>query len=607
MVGAGAGRGAVAGALEGLCGSGTLRLDAAQRGAARELDRLLEGLGGFAAARREYREGVQRWERRRGTLERRLLRVRAGDAEGVRGKGLYFRGLEAFRGTAGAQEARRELEKWARREAGERAGPTPLPPPPPPGIYLRGPVGSGKTMMMDLFYREACTLVDRPRRVHFNAFSLELHEVIHRIEERQRARQLEERAQRTGGWLQHQAKKAFLAARRRLRQTLKRGTGPDGGPLQEGLGYSAIIAEAMDEILSRDIPGGTGPGEDDVSLVCFDELQVPDAFTAVAVMGLFEWFREKGVVLVATSNRAPTELNDNGFHARYFQDAVVRLMARTQDVLVASEDYRRANISVIPPAGDEAGDVGPPGEAQGATAGPRAPPPGVLYFWPLGSIAEQLFRKRLEEHLAWCRLPTPAAAAAAAVAGSAVEAEAEVMFGRKLPVRSPSAGVAEALFAELCEGNLGPADYCALAQNFHTVCIREVPQLGRERKDQARRFLTLVDELYNHRCVLLCTAATCPETLFKGEEGEGPAFYDFEGLQFEGAAEEQKLRRDVTRSGGVAPVGQTRESATALAAKMTGQEERFAFQRTVSRLFEMQSEVYRRNSAAGLQHLGGPP
>ena len=604
--------GAVAAALEGLCGSGALRLDAAQRGAARELDRLLGGLGEFAAARREYRGGVRRWERRRGTLERRLLRVRAGDAGGARGKGLCVRGLEAFRGAAGVQEARRELERWARREADERVGPMPLPPPPPPGVYLRGPVGSGKTMMMDLFYREARALVDRPRRVHFNAFSLELHEVIHKMEERQRARQLEERAQRAGGWLQHQAKKAFLAARRRLRQTLKRGAGPDGGPLQEGLGYSAVIAEAMDEILSRDAPGVTGPGEDDVSLVCFDELQVPDAFTAVAVMGLFEWFREKGVVLVATSNRAPTELNDNGFHARYFQDAVRRLMARTRDVLVASEDYRRANISAIPPAGDEAEDVGlraaaPPGEAQGAAAGPLASPPGVLYFWPLGSIAGQSFRMRLEEHLAWCRAPAPAAAAAAAVAGSALEAEVEVMFGRKLPVRSPSAGVAEALFEELCEGNLGPADYCALAQNFHTVCIREVPQLGRERKDQARRFLTLVDELYNHRCVLVCTAAVCPDTLFKGEEGEGPAFYDFEGLQFEGAAEEQKLRRDVTRSGGVAPVGQTRESATALAAKMTGQEEKFAFRRTVSRLFEMQSEVYRRNSAAGLQHLGGPP
>ena len=81
------------------------------------------------------------------------------------------------------------------------------------------------------------------------------------------------------------------------------------------------------------------------------------------------------------------------------------------------------------------------------------------------------------------------------------------MFGRTLSVRSPASGVAEVQFSELCEGNLGPADYCALAQSFHTVCLREVPQLGRERKDQARRFLTLVDELYNHRCILLCTAA----------------------------------------------------------------------------------------------------
>ena len=462
-------------------------------------------------------------------------------------------------------------------------------------------MGSGKTMLMDLFYREARSRVARPRRVHFNALMLELHQVVHKAEERQRERQLEEREKR-GGWLQHQAKKAFLAARRRLRVALKRGAGPDGGGREEGLGYSAVIAEAMDEILSRGGAAGASPASGDVSLVCFDELQVPDAFTAVAVMGLFEWFRDSGVVLVATSNRAPAELNDNGFHARYFQDAVSRLVTRTRVVSVASEDYRRLHVSEIPPVGGD-GQVALTGEGGGAAeekeeGEERQLPPGFLYFWPLGLAAEQGLRRRLAGHLAWCGLPGAAAASASAVAGSAAETEVEVMFGRTLSVRSPASGVAEVRFPELCEGNLGPADYCALAQSFHTLCLREVPQLGRERKDQARRFLTLVDELYNHRCILLCTAAAGPDSLFRGGEGEGPAFYDFEGLQFEGAAEDQKLRRDVTRSGGVAPVGQTKESATALSAKMTGQEERFAFQRTVSRLFEMQSSLYQENSAA---------
>ena len=610
--GAGAG-GAVGAALELLYGAGPMRADAAQRGAARELDRLLGGLGAFAASRLEHREGSRRWEARREKLERRLLRAR----EGGVGGGLWGRARAALRGPAEEAKARaqaqRELQLWARGEARERAGPPPRPPAAPPGVYIQGPVGSGKTMLMDLFYREARSQVTRPRRVHFNAMMLELHEVVHRAEERQRERQLEERAKR-GGWLQHQAKKAFLAARRRLRQTLKRGAGPDGGQREEGLGYSAVIAEAMNEILSRGEAEGASPGGGDISLVCFDELQVPDAFTAVAVMGLFEWFRDKGVVLVATSNRAPAELNDNGFHARYFQDAVARLVTRTRVVSVASEDYRRLQVSEIPPVGG-GGQVASVGEGAGAVEGDeeggeeekegeeRQLPPGVFYFWPLGLAAERGLRRRLAGHLAWCGLPEAAAASAAAVAGSAAETVVDTMFGRTLSVRSPASGVAEVQFSELCEGNLGPADYCALAQSFHTVCLREVPQLGRERKDQARRFLTLVDELYNHRCVLLCTAATGPDSLFRGGEGEGPAFYDFEGLQFEGAAEDQKLRRDVTRSGGVAPVGQTQESATAISAKMTGQEERFAFQRTVSRLFEMQSPLYRENSAAAARPL----
>eukprot|EP01025_Chloroclados_australasicus_P000408 TRINITY_DN10233_c0_g1_i8.p4 TRINITY_DN10233_c0_g1~~TRINITY_DN10233_c0_g1_i8.p4 ORF type:complete len:129 (+),score=30.18 TRINITY_DN10233_c0_g1_i8:77-463(+) len=110
-------------------------------------------------------------------------------------------------------------------------------------------------------------------------------------------------------------------------------------------------------------------------------------------------------------------------------------------------------------------------------------------------------------------------------------------------------------------------------------------------KDKARRFITLVDELYNHRALLVCSAECLPEELFAGTEGDQPVV-DFESLQFESQAEEQRLRRDVMRSGGVAPVATRQGDAERALQQLGGLGEKFAFQRAVSRLYEMQSKRY---------------
>ncbi|CAI5463904.1 unnamed protein product [Closterium sp. Yama58-4] len=188
-------------------------------------------------------------------------------------------------------------------------------------------------------------------------------------------------------------------------------------------------------------------------------------------------------------------------------------------------------------------------------------------------------------------------------------------------------GIARFSFSELCANTLGPPDYLALALRYHTLFLSEIPVLSRSVHDQARRFLTLTDELYNHRCLLVCSAAAAPNKLFKGllervgsggvrepggggegggrggegrvdvegevekEEGGIVPRIDLESLQFESEVGGSRLRRDVLAEGGRSALT---SSSTLPVRQLSGREEEFAFHRAVSRLLEMQSERYYR-------------
>jgi cell division protein ZapE len=88
-----------------------------------------------------------------------------------------------------------------------------------------------------------------------------------------------------------------------------------------------------------------------------------------------------------------------------------------------------------------------------------------------------------------------------------------LVLGRKLQVPRAANGAAMFTFAELCEKALGPADYGAIATFFHTVVLDCIPVLKPEARDTTRRFVTLIDEMYEHRVNLICAAAVPPEQL----------------------------------------------------------------------------------------------
>lgn len=169
------------------------------------------------------------------------------------------------------------------------------------------------------------------------------------------------------------------------------------------------------------------------------------------------------------------------------------------------------------------------------------------------------------------------------------------MFGRTLEVPTEGKHIAKIDFMDFFSKPVGPTDCLAVAKSFPCVCITGIPVLSRQKRDQARRFITMVDELYNEGCLLVCTAEASPDTLFKSDE-LGESLLDLEALQFEAEAlTDAKSRVDSTLAGGVSPRAATQrmsEERKFFAKKMTGEEEQFAFKRAVSRIMEMQGEAW---------------
>lgn len=515
---------------------GKLQHDIYQENVATQLDNLLRRLEQYEMEMEDYHARLSMWENTREKQRRRLL---VQEAEDKQRDGVWIDEKRGFLDKLVSRKRRGNIEpgvgKWVsylnrEKKLDTLVGQKPVAPIAPKGIYLYGNVGSGKTMLMDMFYGATEGLIKHRRRFHFHEAMLEIHDHMHDVwKRRDEDKSIESSAFSWISSLPFDGKtKEWLIGEEKYKQNTQQ---------------KHILLAVADKFLVDRQANKSG-----ASILCFDEIQTIDVFAVVALSGILSRLLSTGTVLVSTSNKAPEDLNQDGMQREIFLDLLSKLDENCNKILVGTEtDYRR----LIP--------------TDGLTQ--------IHYFWPLTSDIRSMYEAM------WHDITRQ-------TGGNIISVTIPVMFGRYLEIPKSCNGVARFDFEYLCGRPVGAADYIAIARNYHTIFISDIPAMSMKIRDKARRFITLIDELYNHHCRLVCLAASSIDDLFQGTD-EGPLF-DLESFQFEGEAEGAKLRRDVLAEGnvGAAP------SPTGLVAILSGQEEMFAFRRAISRLIEMQTSLY---------------
>ena len=238
--------------------------------------------------------------------------------------------------------------------------------------------------------------------------------------------------------------------------------------------HVARVASEQDalNVVARNLSKG-------LRLLALDEMQIKDIADAMIVGRLFTLMREDGVVCVTTSNRPPDDLYKDGLNRQLFLPFIAYLKEHLIVHDMQSEtDFRQNRMS-------------------GAQ----------VYFTPLNSVSSQ----GVEE--LWRDL----------TGGRDIRHSLQVK-GRSLDIPRYHNGVGRLSFYDLCGKPLGPADYLTLAEALRVIVIDDIPQLGRHNFNEAKRFVTLIDALYESKTRLICSAAALPEMLYL--EGEG--VFEFE-------------------------------------------------------------------------------
>ncbi len=235
------------------------------------------------------------------------------------------------------------------------------------------------------------------------------------------------------------------------------------------------IGEARETVPGDPIPQVAKDIARQAKLLCFDELHVYDIADAMILGRLFQGLFAAGTVVVATSNAHPSTLYKNGLNRELFLPFIAMIQQHMDVVeLKAQKDFRLDKL-----------------------AGAQ------LYFTP----ADDAARRALDSH--WDRLTGHHP-------GKAVTIDVK---GRAVVVPLASMGVARFHFADLCDVPLGANDYLHIAHAFHTVLIDGIPVIDPGRRDVARRFINLIDALYDTRTCLIASADGQPDQLYPTGKG----------------------------------------------------------------------------------------
>lgn len=212
-------------------------------------------------------------------------------------------------------------------------------------------------------------------------------------------------------------------------------------------------------------------------VLVLDEFFVIDIGDAMLLARLLEHLFTEGVTLVTSSNAAPADLYKDGLQRARFLPAIAMLEQQCQVVeLISATDYRLRALTKSP-----------------------------VYRAPLDAQSDAWLRQR------WMEL-----------SGDTSHMDAGIVIeGRRISVRARSKGLCWFNFDDLCDGPRGTADYIEIAREFHTILVGGIPQFDALRDDAARRFVNLIDELYDRHVNLICTADATPMALYQGERLAG--------------------------------------------------------------------------------------